>query len=131
MIKSALLMLIFIYRFLWGFFSQRFSEWIYLYYCYLSVRKNFLYSKFFWSAFSRIWTEYGDLQNLCIQSKCRKIQTRKTTNTDTFHVVYQIRFLPRFIQWIYCSCAYSLMPYPRNLEDFEQTSWSHFLLLWT
>ena len=131
MIKSALLMLIFIYRFLWGFFSQRFSEWIYLYYCYLSVRKNFLYSKFFWSAFSRIWTEYGDLQNLCIQSKCRRIQTRKTTNTDTFHVVYQIRFLPRFIEWIYCSCAYSLMPYPRNLEDFEQTSWSHFLLLWT
>ena len=69
--------------------------------------------------------------NLCIQPKCRKIQTRKTTNTDTFHVVYQIRFLPRFIEWIYCSRAYSLMPYPRNLEDFEQTSWSHFLLLWT
>ena len=68
MIKSALLMLIFIYRFLWGFFSQRFSEWIYLYYCYLSLRKNFLYSKFFWSSFSHIWTEYGDLQSKSVFS---------------------------------------------------------------
>ena len=32
----------------------------------------------------RIWTEYGEIH---IQSKCGKIRTRKTPNTDTFHAV--------------------------------------------
>ena len=32
------------------------------------------YLEFFWSVFSRIWTEYG-------------VRTRKSTNTDTFHAV--------------------------------------------
>ena len=32
---------------------------------------------FFWSVLSRIWNEYGDL--LRIQSKCRKIRTRKNS----------------------------------------------------
>ena len=30
---------------------------------------------------------------LCIQSKCRKIRTRKTPNMDTFHAVYNKNFL--------------------------------------
>ena len=34
---------------------------------------------FFWSAFFRIWTEYGDLR-----SKYWKIWTRKTPYLDTF-----------------------------------------------
>ena len=41
--------------------------------CYLSLRKNCPYSDFFWSVFFRI------------QSKCGKIWTRKTRNTDIFH----------------------------------------------
>ena len=38
------------------------------------------YSEFFWSVFSRIRTEY--------QSKCRKIRTRITPNTDIFYAVF-------------------------------------------
>ena len=29
----------------------------------VSLRKNVLYSEFFWSVFSRIWIEYRNLQN--------------------------------------------------------------------
>ena len=48
------------------------------------LRKKCPFSKFFWSVFSRIWTENGDL---LIQSKCEKIPTRKSPNRDTFHAV--------------------------------------------
>ena len=37
---------------------------------------------FFWSAFFRIWTGYGDLR-----SKYWKIRTRKTPYLDTFEAV--------------------------------------------
>ena len=47
------------------------------------------YSEFFWFVFSRIRTEHGDLRkkSFRIQSKCGKIRTRKTPNTDTFCAV--------------------------------------------
>ena len=41
-----------------------------------------LYSEFFWSVFSRILSEYGE-----IQSECGKMRTSKTPNTDSFHAV--------------------------------------------
>ena len=44
------------------------------------------YSELFWSAFSRIWTEYGE-ESFRIQSKCRKMRTGITPNTDTFYAV--------------------------------------------
>ena len=50
-----------------------------------SLREKCPYSKFFWSVFSRIWTEYG--VSLRIQSKCGKIKTRKTPKADTFHAL--------------------------------------------
>ena len=50
------------------------------------LRKKHPYSKFFWSLFSRVRTEYGDL-NLHIQSRCGKIRTRKTLNTDNSYGV--------------------------------------------
>ena len=51
------------------------------------------HSEFFWSVFSRIRTEYGEISvSHRIQSECGKIRTRKTLNTDTFHEV------PGFIQ---------------------------------
>ena len=52
----------------------------------ISLREKCPYSDFFWSVFSRIRTEYGEyiLRN---QSKCGKIRTRKTPNTDTFHAI--------------------------------------------
>ena len=45
------------------------------------LREKCPYSKFFWSIFSRIWTEYG------------KIRTRKSSNRDTFHAVAVFRNL--------------------------------------
>ena len=40
--------------------------------------------EFFWFVFFRIWFEYA----VRIQSECGKIRTRKTPNTENFHVVY-------------------------------------------
>ena len=48
-------------------------------------RKKCSYSELFWSAFSRIRTEYG--VSLRFQSECRKMQTKITPNADTFYVV--------------------------------------------
>ena len=44
------------------------------------------YSEFFWSVFSRVWSEYGEIPPL-IQSECGKIRTRKIPNMETFHAV--------------------------------------------
>ena len=44
------------------------------------------YSELFWSAFSRIRTECGEI-TLRIQSEWGKMQTRITPNRDTFHAV--------------------------------------------
>ena len=49
-----------------------------------TLRKKFLYLKFFWFIFSRIQTEYVCLR---IQSKCGKIRVRKILNTDTIDAV--------------------------------------------
>ena len=50
-----------------------------------------MYSKLIWSVFSRIRTEYRQMQNISrFQSKCGKIRTRITPNTDTFYAVWQI-----------------------------------------
>ena len=49
------------------------------------MRKKCPYLEFFWSVFSRMWTEYS--VSLRIQPECGKIRTRKTQNTDTFHAV--------------------------------------------
>ena len=41
----------------------------------------------FWSVFSRIRTEYGEiLESLLMQSKFEKMWTRIAPNTDTFYV---------------------------------------------
>ena len=41
------------------------------------------YSEFFWSIFSCIWTEYGEILHLFVFSR----NARKTPNMDTFHAV--------------------------------------------
>ena len=45
---------------------------------YYTLRKKYLYLDFFWSVFFRIRTEYGETR-----PEFGKIQTRKTSNTDT------------------------------------------------
>ena len=53
----------------------------------LSLREKCPNTELFWSIFSCTGTEYGE--NLRIQSKYRKIRTRKTPHLDTFLVVFQ------------------------------------------
>ena len=50
-----------------------------------TLRKKCPYSELFWSVFSRIRIEYGEIRS--IQSEHRKIRTRKTPNLDIFHAV--------------------------------------------
>ena len=56
-----------------------------------SLREKCPHLEFFWSAFSLIGTEYGEILrysvSLRIESECVKIRTRKTPNMDTFHAV--------------------------------------------
>ena len=53
-----------------------------------TLSKKCLYSELFWSAFSRIGTEYGGmLSSLCIQSECRNIRTSITPNKGAFYAV--------------------------------------------
>ena len=51
---------------------------------------------FFWSVFSRIRPEYGEIlciQFLRFQSECGKYGPEKTSYLDTFHAVYFIVFI--------------------------------------
>ena len=32
-----------------------------------TLREKYLYSELFWSAFSRIWTEYGEIRSISVQ----------------------------------------------------------------
>ena len=58
-----------------------------LYYVH-TLRKQCPYLELFWSTFSCIRTENGEiLRTLSIQSKCGKMRNRITPNTDTFYAV--------------------------------------------
>ena len=47
----------------------------------IPLREKCPYSDFFWSIFSRIWTNYGDILD-------QETRTRKTPNTDHIHEVF-------------------------------------------
>ena len=74
-----------------GFSSLLYLHWWKFYF--KNIFENKLFEKcpcseLFWSAVSRIWTEYEEI--LCIsrtQSKCGKMRTRITPNTHTFYAV--------------------------------------------
>ena len=56
--------------------------------CKRTLREKCPYSEFFWSVFSRIWTEYGGIFRISLYSaQMRKIRTRKFPNIDTFYAV--------------------------------------------
>ena len=58
------------------------------FYYQVALREKCLYSEFFWSVFGRILSEYGEIFRIFpYLVRMRKIQTRKTPNTDTFHEV--------------------------------------------
>ena len=53
-----------------------------------SMREKCLYSELFWSAFSRIRTEYGEILRITRYSvRMWEMRTRITPNTNTFHAV--------------------------------------------
>ena len=57
------------------------------------LRKKCTHSELLWSVFSRIRTEYGDIQTLRIQSEFGKLlRTRITSSTVTFSSVYAFMF---------------------------------------
>ena len=53
-------------------------------FCNNILREKCPYSEFFWSAFSLIRPENGEIR---IQSECGKMRTRITPNTDNFYAV--------------------------------------------
>ena len=57
-----------------------------------SLREKCPYSEFFWSAFSRIWTEYGEIRSISLYSVRMREKTDQTTpNTDSFHSVITLK----------------------------------------
>ena len=50
------------------------------------MREKCPHSEFFWSVYSRIWTEYGEMWSIFPYSvRMRKIRTRRSPNTDISH----------------------------------------------
>ena len=55
-------------------------------YGFYTLREKCPHSELFWSVFSHIRSEYGEIRSIFrIPSECRKMHTRITPNTDTFH----------------------------------------------
>ena len=53
-----------------------------------TMRQNRPYLEFFWSAFSNICTEYGDILRIFLHSvRMSQNRDRKTLNADSFHAV--------------------------------------------
>ena len=63
------------------------SKFVYRRKCIITLQWKCPYSEFFWSIFSRILTEYGEIRTLRFQSEYGKIRTRVIQNTDTFYSV--------------------------------------------
>ena len=61
-----------------------FIDWKRVFITYFRIRSATANLEFFWSVFSRMRTEYW--LNLRNQSESEKKRTRKTTNTDIYHV---------------------------------------------
>ena len=56
----------------------------------LTLREKCPYSEFFWSLFSRIWAEYGEIRRIY---ECGKIRTRKTIIRTLFTQYYFVRHI--------------------------------------
>ena len=85
-----------------------------------TLRKKCPYSELFWSAFSRIWTEYGEI--LCIQSECGKMRFGITPNMDTFYAVViteKLKYFGRikcYLQSIHL-CFSTMLDFTRLIWD--------------
>ena len=76
---------------------------------------HFMKSVSIWSRSGSYCPAFGLNTETCVQSKCGKIQTRKTPNTNTFHAVLLLSFI-RLIwcffqnKWLYLMCLENLLP---------------------
>ena len=63
-----------------------------------ALREQCLYSEFFRSVFSSIWTEYGEMRSISLYSAHMRENTvkKKTPNTDTFHAEKLIHDITNF-----------------------------------
>ena len=75
---------------------------------YISLCEKCPYSELFWSVFSRIRTEYGEMRSISpysrIQYEFGKIRTTITPNTDTFYAMSTP--LPILLKLIFSVSAY-------------------------
>ena len=84
--------------------------------------------EFFWSVFSRIWTEYGEIRS--IRSECGKIRTKKTPDTDNFYAVVgsirvslfsrKIAKVTKTYEIFVCACLYFIKIYGSNCPELFQ-----------
>ena len=77
------------------------------------------YLEFFWSVYSRIWNEYGEI----LQSKYGKIRTRKAPILETFHTVnlFKKGAIKRKIEIIVAK-HYALTSKRKNFQMFLKKS---------
>ena len=54
-----------------------------------TLREKYLYSELFWSTFSRIWTEYGEIRGISVQIRGHADQN----NSEYGHVLRSDNFL--------------------------------------
>ena len=57
-----------------------------------ALREKCPNTEFFWSLFSRIWTEYGELLRKLPYSECGKIRTRKNSVSGHFSRSIRLKF---------------------------------------
>ena len=91
---------------------------------FVTLHKYCPYSELFWSVFSRIWTEYGEIRSIesecrsrSIQSECREMRTRITPNTDTFYKVWM-----SFVNSVYVLCPgeYVILTEPCSKQNWNR-----------
>ena len=77
-----------------------------------ALRETCLYSELFWSAFSRIRTEYGEMRiSLRLHTQCEKMWTRITPNTDTCYAVMAITLFCRRFRRRHSNLVFSIFPF--------------------
>ena len=92
----------------------------------LTQRKMSPYLELLWSVFSHIWFENEKIRSFSPYSvQMGEKQTRKTPNTDTFHILSSIVFKFLSTSWI------SFFVWKLNHKHLEESFWEYFHFFWT
>ena len=72
---------------------------------YLALCEKYPYLELFWSVFSRIWTEYGEMLRISPYSvRMWENTDQNTPNTNFFHTVLVMKLRLLMINELFCSC---------------------------